>query len=129
MDESSWLAAENPAPGNAFLDWGWPAYEFDIPVDWSSAVYVAYLQKSDAAPRLALPSIAPRRYSLFAEKGKAVSSISSHSRPIMPTTGRGAAASTTDSPNGKTRREHVSHCDAPEGGSAELRSARSIITT
>jgi hypothetical protein len=54
MDESSWLAAEDPAPGNAFLDWGWPAYEFDVPVDWPSAVYIAYLQESDAAPPLSI---------------------------------------------------------------------------
>jgi hypothetical protein len=47
--ESSWLPGKDADPRSAALDWQWPAYEFDIPDSWPSAVYVAHLQEPDCA--------------------------------------------------------------------------------
>jgi hypothetical protein len=45
MRDSPWLAGKEAAPGCAGLDWNWPAYEFRVPRDWPSAVYIAHLQE------------------------------------------------------------------------------------
>jgi hypothetical protein len=49
MRESRWLAGKHAAPQGSAFDWRWPAYEFAIPRDWPSAVYVAHLQESGAS--------------------------------------------------------------------------------
>jgi hypothetical protein len=49
MQESRWLSGANAAPCGAADDWQWPAYEFVIPYEWPSAVYVAHLEEPDAA--------------------------------------------------------------------------------
>jgi hypothetical protein len=48
MHESQWLAGRYAAPLNPALDWHWPEYEFMIPPDWPSAVYVAHLHEPGA---------------------------------------------------------------------------------
>jgi hypothetical protein len=49
MAESPWLPGKHAEPRSAALDWQWPAYEFDIPQSWPSAVYVAHLQEPGSA--------------------------------------------------------------------------------
>jgi hypothetical protein len=45
MHESEWLPGRYAAPLDPALDWHWPDYEFMIPRDWPSAVYVAHMQE------------------------------------------------------------------------------------
>lgn len=49
MQESRWLAGAYAEPRSASIDWQWPAYEFTVPCDWPSAVYVAHLQEPGGA--------------------------------------------------------------------------------
>jgi hypothetical protein len=49
MWQTEWLPAEYGPPQNPALDWRWPAYEFAIPQDWPSAVYMAHLQEPRSA--------------------------------------------------------------------------------
>jgi hypothetical protein len=44
--ETGWLAGEYASPRGAEEDWQWPSYEFQIPDDWPSAVYIAHLKES-----------------------------------------------------------------------------------
>jgi hypothetical protein len=53
MHRSGWLPGERASARGAADDWGWPAYEFEIPDDWPSAVYVAHLEVP-GGPRLGL---------------------------------------------------------------------------
>lgn len=48
---SEWHKGELAASGSAFSDWHWPAYAFEVPADWPSAVYIAQLQEWDTAAR------------------------------------------------------------------------------
>jgi len=45
VHETGWLAGEYAAPRGAAEDWQWPPYEFPIPHDWPSAVYIAHLEE------------------------------------------------------------------------------------
>ena len=47
--ETAWLPGRHAAPRGAADDWQWPPYEFEIPQDWPSAVYVAHLDESGGA--------------------------------------------------------------------------------
>ena len=47
VQQSEWLPGKWAEPGCAASDWQWPQYEFDIPSDWPSAVYIAHLQEPD----------------------------------------------------------------------------------
>jgi hypothetical protein len=40
--ETGWLPGKPAEPRGAADDWQWPSYEFGIPQDWPSAVYVAH---------------------------------------------------------------------------------------
>src|SRR5690606_22211026 len=46
MCVSAWLPGRYAEPRAAADDWSWPAYEFEIPRDWPSGVYIAYLDTS-----------------------------------------------------------------------------------
>jgi hypothetical protein len=46
VHETPWLAGKWAPPQSAAEDWQWPWYEFAIPHDWPSAVYIAYLDES-----------------------------------------------------------------------------------
>jgi hypothetical protein len=50
MLETRWLTGQYAPPLGAAEDWQWPRYEFDIPRDWPSAVYVAHLEEPDGLP-------------------------------------------------------------------------------
>jgi hypothetical protein len=59
MHRTGWLPGERAPARRADQDWHWPAYEFAIPADWPSAVYIAHLEEAgaagpDRAPGLAL---------------------------------------------------------------------------
>lgn len=59
VHEMPWLAGEYAAPRSASEDWQWPRYEFPIPHDWPSAVYIAHLEEPGARPvELAMNSAA-----------------------------------------------------------------------
>jgi hypothetical protein len=45
MRQSEWLPGERAPARGAAEDWQWPAYEFTIPAEWPSAVYVAHLEE------------------------------------------------------------------------------------
>jgi hypothetical protein len=45
VHETCWLAGKYAAPRGAAEDWRWPPYEFSIPHDWPSAVYIAHLEE------------------------------------------------------------------------------------
>lgn len=47
---SAWLRGEHAPPRAADEDWEWPAYGFEIPGDWSSAVYLACCEADGAPP-------------------------------------------------------------------------------
>jgi hypothetical protein len=49
MWQSRWLAGAYAEPLGASVDWQWPAYEFTVPRDWPSAVYVAHLEEPGGA--------------------------------------------------------------------------------
>jgi len=68
MQESEWLQGKHAPPRRAQDDWEWPAYAFEIPGDWPSAVYIAHLQEPHgAALNLAMTSAA----ALFVVRGAA----------------------------------------------------------
>lgn len=48
--ETGWLAGEHVPPRGAAEDWQWPPYEFLIPRDWPSAVYIAHLEEPGGRP-------------------------------------------------------------------------------
>jgi hypothetical protein len=50
MRESPWLAGEYAPPQDPAIDWQWPAYEFTIPQDWPSAVYLCHLEEPADGP-------------------------------------------------------------------------------
>lgn len=59
MRVSPWLEGEHAGPQPADRDWRWPGYEFVIPPDWPSAVYIAQLQESNTVapgPRFDAPA-------------------------------------------------------------------------
>lgn len=59
MQETPWLPGEYAAGRGAADDWQWPRYEFPIPADWPSAVYVAHLEEAGGLPlSLAMTSAA-----------------------------------------------------------------------
>lgn len=45
MHRSAWMAGADAPEGKAEDDWRWPAYAFDIPREWRSAVYIAHLEE------------------------------------------------------------------------------------
>lgn len=47
--ETGWLPGRHAEPRGAADDWQWPPYEFEIPQDWPSAVYVAHLDEPGGA--------------------------------------------------------------------------------
>jgi hypothetical protein len=56
---TQWLAGKWAPPRSAAEDWQWPPYEFPIPPDWPSAVYIAHLDESgDGSIDLAMSSAA-----------------------------------------------------------------------
>src|SRR3954471_9043078 len=72
MLQSGWLPGRELAPGSAADDWQWPAYEFAVPRDWPSAVYIAHLEEPDGERiHLALESAA----ALFVVRGAARSGL------------------------------------------------------
>jgi hypothetical protein len=50
MRESPWLAGEYAQSQDPALDWQWAAYEFTIPPDWPSAVYLCHLEEPAGVP-------------------------------------------------------------------------------
>jgi hypothetical protein len=44
---TEWLPGRHAEDGAADQDWDWPAYGFDIPPDWPSAVYIAEFEEKD----------------------------------------------------------------------------------
>ncbi len=67
MRETCWLDGRYAARRGAAEDWQWPAYEFEIPRDWPSAVYIAHLDAPDGIPfDLAMTSAA----ALFVVRGE-----------------------------------------------------------
>lgn len=50
VHETRWLTGAYTAPCRAQDDWQWPAYEFAIPRDWPSAVYIAHLEEPGGVP-------------------------------------------------------------------------------
>jgi hypothetical protein len=59
IHETQWLAGKWEPPRSAAEDWQWPSYEFPIPHDWPSAVYIAHLDESrSVAIDLAITSAA-----------------------------------------------------------------------
>jgi hypothetical protein len=73
VQETGWRAGEYASPRGAAEDWQWPRYEFPIPAEWPSAVYIAYLEESvrGAAINLAMTSAAV----LFVVRGKGRSKL------------------------------------------------------
>ncbi|KIF83525.1 N,N-dimethylformamidase beta subunit family domain-containing protein [Noviherbaspirillum autotrophicum] len=72
VHETRWLAGQFAEPGGAADDWQWPAYEFAIPHDWPSAVYLAHLEEpGGAAFHLAATTAA----ALFVVRGQGRSPI------------------------------------------------------
>ena len=47
LKSSHWLTGQNFPPGTSDLDWGWPKYQFSIPGNWRSGVYIAILIEGD----------------------------------------------------------------------------------
>jgi len=47
MLETRWLPGKEAPARGAADDWQWPAYDFPIPRDWPSGVYVAYLEQAN----------------------------------------------------------------------------------
>jgi hypothetical protein len=45
VHQSGWLAGERAPERGAGDDWRWPPYEFDVPEEWPSAVYIAHLEE------------------------------------------------------------------------------------
>jgi hypothetical protein len=50
LSETDWLSGKYAAPRGAAEDWQWPSYEFPVPHDWLSAVYIAHLEEPDGNP-------------------------------------------------------------------------------
>lgn len=72
VSETGWLAGEHAVPGGAGEDWEWPRYEFAIPHDWPSAVYIAHLEEpGGSAIDLAMNSAA----ALFVVRGNGRSKL------------------------------------------------------
>lgn len=72
VHETQWLKGEYAPPRGADEDWQWPPYEFPIPQDWPSAVYIAHLEERDGAPiDLAMTSAAV----LFVVRGNGRSTL------------------------------------------------------
>jgi hypothetical protein len=53
MRQTDWLPGERAPARAADQDWRWPAYEFQVPAHWPSAVYIAHLEE-EGGPALAL---------------------------------------------------------------------------
>jgi hypothetical protein len=67
MHQGGWLPGERAPARGAADDWRWPAYEFAIPQDWPSAVYIAHLEEPEGRRLdLALDSAA----ALFVVRGR-----------------------------------------------------------
>lgn len=67
MHSSGWLMGERAPMRGAGDDWRWPPYEFDVPSNWPSAVYIAHLEEPRGRPLdLALDSAA----ALFVVRGQ-----------------------------------------------------------
>jgi hypothetical protein len=67
MQRSSWLSGERAPARGAADDWRWPAYEFEVPDDWPSAVYIAHLEEPGGTQlELALDTAA----ALFVVRGR-----------------------------------------------------------
>jgi hypothetical protein len=45
MQQSAWLPGERALERGAADDWRWPEYEFPVPEDWPSGVYIAHLEE------------------------------------------------------------------------------------
>jgi hypothetical protein len=59
VSETDWLPGKYAAPRGAAEDWQWPSYQFPVPRDWPSAVYIAHLEEPDGnAVSLAMESAA-----------------------------------------------------------------------
>jgi hypothetical protein len=72
VHETGWLAGKYVEPQSAAEDWQWPPYEFRIPHNWPSAVYIAHLDESGGpALDLAIKSAAV----LFIVRGKGRSNL------------------------------------------------------
>ena len=79
VSETDWLRGEYAPPRSAAEDWQWPSYEFPLPQDWPSAVYIAHLEEPNGnAVSLAMESAAV----LFVVRGSAFPSR--HSASIEP---------------------------------------------
>lgn len=50
MAASAWLAGQCAPARGAADDWDWPAYDFPVPADWPSAVYLVHLETPGGAP-------------------------------------------------------------------------------
>ncbi len=50
MYVSGWLPGTDAPERTPDVDWQWPAFEFRIPSDWPSGVYVAHLQEQGREP-------------------------------------------------------------------------------
>jgi hypothetical protein len=67
MRRSDWLPGERAPARGAGADWHWPAYEFEVPGHWPSAVYIAHLEEPGGRPLdLALDTAA----ALFVVRGQ-----------------------------------------------------------
>lgn len=72
MHASTWLPGVLAPNGKPEQDWDWPAYHFDIPHDWPSAVYIAHLQEEHPQP---LAIAMDRAAALFVVRGHGQSPI------------------------------------------------------
>ena len=67
MDVSGWLPGVDADEGAPEADWRWPAYCFEIPRHWPSAVYVAHLLEAEPVP---LATAMDRAALLFVVRGE-----------------------------------------------------------
>jgi hypothetical protein len=72
IHETRWLPGKDAPRRSAAEDWQWPRYEFPIPGDWPSAVYIAHLEEPGGIPiDLATNSAA----ALFVVRGRGQSKL------------------------------------------------------
>ncbi|AKJ27343.1 N,N-dimethylformamidase beta subunit family domain-containing protein [Caldimonas brevitalea] len=65
--QSDWQPGASASPEGPASDWHWPAYRFDLPHDWPSAVYVAHLQEPEA---VAFQGLCEPASALFVVRGR-----------------------------------------------------------
>lgn len=69
---SDWLPGQHAPDGAPEADWQWPDYAFDIPREWPSGVYIAYLETPEPAPLMVAMA---HSAALFVVRGQGRASI------------------------------------------------------